>query len=155
MKRLLLLLLPALLGGCSESVEPEPLTYLRLLAGEESKSWRLSTITLLEPGRPPDIFTINCLSDDIYTFRNDAQRSFRYQEGNTACFSNDLSFDDTYAFTNANATLRFFFLPVFLLGADAPSDNYIVKRLEERTMVIEYYDTQDQYSFQFTFAAVR
>jgi hypothetical protein len=145
----------AIAGGCSETVEPKPLTYSQLLSGTTSKTWRLTGIQLIEENAPPVSFDLRsildeCESDDLYVFYADKDRKFEIQEGATKCAPEDpdLLLEDTWSIVNATATINFFF-PV--LGADA----YTLKSLTENTFTIEYYIPDLNFSYRFIFTAQR
>ena len=141
--------------GCSEEVEPTPATYSQLLTGTSSKSWRLTEIQLLESGKEPVDFDVpnNCIYDDLYVFYAGEGKRFEVQEGASKCDPNDpdVFVENTWSIVNASATITF----VFPLFDDQASIPFTIKRLTERSMTIEYYVPDDNYSYRFTFSAQR
>jgi hypothetical protein len=141
--------------GCSEKIEPEPLTYTRLLTGVESKAWKLTTIQIIDNGNAPQSLSANqvfdnCIADDIYVFYADAEKKFEAKEGATKCRSTDpdVYVEGTWSFVNANATLEF---PFPVLSSN--SLPFVVKELTEKSLTIEYYFFDIKASYRFIFAA--
>ena len=130
------------LGGCSEKIEPIPLTYSQLLTGKEKKIWTLVSYEIIDEGeasgtRPAnELFNGACEADDQFVFYANAERKYEYINGPTKCSSSepDVLLTDNWNFTNANATLEFAF-PVLSTGP-LP---FIVKSLTETSMTIEIY----------------
>lgn len=155
-----LLLMPALvgwlLGGCSEKLEPKPTTYSQLLTGTTSKSWKMVSLakidagTVYGPGTPAQFGIPTCIADDLLTFYANPERKFEASEGATKCTSTDpdIYVTDTWALLNANATLQFY-LPV--LNGIYP---WTLKSLTSTSMTIQYYFSDIDASYQFTFNAV-
>ncbi len=135
---LLVLLAFLLLAGCSEKIEPKPLTYTQLLTGTESKKWRLSTVEVIDNGNPPEPggeFD-PCVSDDIYIFYAGEEKKFEIREGASKCQPADpeLYVEGNWSLVNANATLEF---PFAILSRQPLP--YTVKKLTATTLVIEIY----------------
>ncbi len=147
-----------LFGGCSERIEPKPLTYTQLLTGTSKKSWRLVSIIEIDEGRSSGVNTPAqygippCFADDLYTFYANDERRFEIGEGATKCnpADPDIFYTGNWSFVNANASLEFLF-PVFA-GVPVP---YIVKTLTDNVLTIEFYGTDVDLSFRYTFNAVR
>ncbi|CAN5244339.1 hypothetical protein BH23BAC1_BH23BAC1_13170 [soil metagenome] len=146
-----------MVSSCSESLEPKPQTYSQLLTGTESKTWRLTTIELVEGDSPPYTFNLPaCISDDLYTFYAGSSKLYQVTEGATKCDPDDedIVVEDTWALVNANATLNFIF--PLLANVRLP---FIVKRLTETNLVIEiYFDEDDEgnsSSYRMTFTSPR
>lgn len=138
---LLALLAFWLLAGCSEKIEPMPLTYTQLLTGTESKKWRLTTIEVIDNDNPPEAggvseFLPPCVADDIYIFYAGEEKRFETREGTSKCRPTDpdLYVEGNWSLVNASATLEF----PFAVISDQPLP-YTVKRLTETTLVIEIY----------------
>lgn len=130
------------LGGCTETTEPEPLTYSQLLTGKEKKTWSLVSFEIIDEGEgsgtiPADnLFNGACEADDQFVFYANAERKYEFTNGPTKCSSTEpeILLTDSWNFTNANATLEFAF-PVLSTGK-LP---FIVKSLTETSMTIEIY----------------
>lgn len=138
------------MGACTEEVEPKPQTYSQLLTGTTSKSWRLTSIQLIEANAQPVSYNLpnNCIYDDIYIFYADKDRKYEVQEGASKCSPEDPDtyIEDTWSIVSATATINFYF-PI--LGADS----YTLKSLTEDTLTIEYYATDLNFSYRFIFTA--
>jgi hypothetical protein len=141
------------LTACSEEVEPTPATYSQLLTGTTSKTWRLTEIQLLESGKEPTNFDVpnNCVYDDVFVFYAGEAKKFEVQEGASKCDPTDpdVFVEDTWSVINASGTINF----VFPLFGGTSSIPFILKRLTERSMTVEYYNPDDNYSYRFTFTA--
>jgi len=153
------LLVPALLGwlvtGCTERIEPKPLTYSRLLTGTEKKAWRLVSYQEFDVGQGSPVLRIQqefdpCRADDQYVFYANDERKFEYDNGPTKCGANEpqVFFDDSWSLVNANATLEFV-IPIWV-PAKIP---FVVKNLTENVLTVEYYEQDLELSYRFTFNA--
>jgi hypothetical protein len=142
------------LGSCSEKVEPKPLTYSQLLTGTEKKTWTLTSFEIIDEGQgsgvvpASNLFNNNCEADDQFVFYANSERKYEYTNGPTKCVTTepDILLTDTWAFTNANATLEFAF-PVLSTGR-LP---FIVKSLTSTSMTIEIYLGDIDASYRFIF----
>ena len=143
------------LTSCSEEVEPTPATYTQLLTGTTSKAWRLTEIQLYENGQQSysEPAPNDCVFDDLFVFYAGEGKKFEVNEGASKCDPNDpdIFVEDTWSLVNASATITFVFPP---FGGDSQIP-FILKRLTERSMTVEYYFTEDNTSYRFTFAAQR
>ncbi len=146
-----------MISSCSETLEPKPQTYSQLLTGAESKTWKLTTIELIEGGSPPFSFSLPaCVSDDLYIFYAGNAKFYQVLEGATKCDpeDEDIFVEDSWALVNANATLNF----IFPLLADAKLP-FIIKKLTETSLIIEiYFDEDDEgnsSSYRMTFISQR
>jgi hypothetical protein len=150
----ILVCLSLLLAGCSEEIEPKPLTYTQLLSGTTSKTWKLTGWQIVESGKDPQNFNINdpsdpdvCLYDDLYVFYADEGRTFELQQGADKCIEGpDTYFTDTWSLVNATATLNFG-IPFFGVGP------YTIRRLTEKSMSVEYYFKEYNFSYRFIFTS--
>lgn len=155
-----LLLIPGLvgwlLGGCSEKIEPTPVTYSQLLTGTEKKTWRMVSVVINDDGQssgviPASDLNINpCLLDDLITFYANAERKFEASEGATKCKPDgaDVYLTDSWALVNANATVEFY-IPV--LGGIYP---WTIKNLTDKVLTVEYYFDDVNASYRFTFNSI-
>lgn len=155
-----LLLIPGtigwLLGGCSERIEPTPVTYSQLLTGTEKKTWRMVSLQVVDDGTASQVIPVAqlnvnpCIKDDLITFYADAERKFEASQGADICYSSepDVYVTDTWALVNANATLEFY-LP--LLNDKRP---WTVKNLTSNVLTIEDYFGDINASYRFTFNSV-
>ena len=139
---LVLGVLIALFGGCSQKIEPKPLTYTQLLTGETKKGWLFTSIIVYDNGKPSPTFNARdiidpCFADDQYVFYANEEKKFEISEGNSRCDPRDpdVYFTDSWTLINANAQLEFLF-PV-LAGQVLP---YVVKTLTANTLVVELYE---------------
>lgn len=144
------------LGSCSETIEPKPLTYTQLLTGTEKKTWTLTSFEINDEGQgsgaipATNLFNNNCEADDQFVFYANSERKYEYTNGPTKCATAepDILLTDTWAFTNANATLEFAF-PVLSTGR-LP---FIVKSLTNTSMTIEIYLGDIDASYRFIFSS--
>ncbi len=137
-------------GGCSEKIEPQPLTYTQLLTGKESKTWKLSSFQVIDQGQ---IFTAgiqNCYEDDVYVFYAN-EKKYEVQEGASKCNPPDPDsyVESTWDLVNATATVSFP-LP-FLSGSD--SIPFTIKQLTETSLTVEYFFQDINASYRFIFTA--
>ncbi|GAB4045973.1 hypothetical protein [Spirosoma litoris] len=150
-----LLLIPGvvgwLLGGCSEKIEPKPLTYSQLLTGTTSKSWKMVSAQIIDDGAAGNIISTaqlnDCSTDDVLTFYADAEHKFEVTQGTNICYPSEpnLYVTDTWTLVNANATLQFY-IPI--LNGVYP---WTIKNLTASTLTVEYYFTDINASYRFTF----
>ncbi|HYG40921.1 MAG TPA: hypothetical protein VD908_19990 [Cytophagales bacterium] len=149
----LLFLLSLIIGSCSEKVEPDPPTFSKLLTGDSSKTWRMTSISItVREGNKKYEFSIeNDCSDSIdyydnyYTFYANAERTMEITEGPEKCeFFEELHLVDYWAIENASATLTFVFLP---LGGQFRIP-WTIKDLTERKLSIEFYTEDGKYIYQ-------
>jgi hypothetical protein len=135
--------LMGLFAGCSEKLEPKPITYSQLLTGTEKKIWRLVSFEVVDEGKKSGVIPIQnaldpCRSDDRYVFYADESHKLEYLNGTTKCSTTeaDTLFEDSWTMINSNATLEFV-IPVFS-GSVLP---FTIKNLTETSMTVEiYYD---------------
>jgi hypothetical protein len=142
-----------LFAGCTEDIKPKPATYSQLLTGKEKKAWRFTSIIIVDEGEASSSINAQqvynpCISDDLYVFYADADRTFEAQEGATKCNASDpdVYVTHTWSIVNASATINFYF-PIF--GAQT----YTIKRLTDKSMTLEYYFKPENLSYRFTFTA--
>lgn len=155
-----LLLIPGLvgwlLGGCSEKLEPTPVTYSQLLTGTEKKTWRMVSVVINDDGQSSGVIPVSelstrpCIADDLVTFYANAERKFEASEGATKCdpADDDIYFTDSWALVNANATVEFY-LPI--LNGKYP---WTIKNLTEKVLTVEYYFDDVNASYRFTFNSI-
>jgi hypothetical protein len=142
------------MAGCSETIEPKPLTYSQLLTGTEKKAWSLTSFQVIDEGEESslvparNLFNGTCEADDQYVFYANSERRYEFTNGASKCAPSepDVLLTDQWTFTNANATLEFAFP---LLNAKLP---FIVKSLTATNMTLEIYfgDIDASYRFVFT-----
>jgi hypothetical protein len=129
------------LGGCSETIEPKPLTYTQLLTGTEKKAWSLVSLEIIDEGEASgpiparNLFNNPCEADDQYVFYANGEHKYEYTNGPVKCSPNEpqVLITDTWTLINANATLEFAFP---LLGGKLP---FTVKSLSSTSMTLEIY----------------
>lgn len=142
------------LSGCTEKLDPKPLTYSQLLTGTEKKAWVLSAVTIVDEKDPYDLKGSDvleaCQLDDQFVFYANAEKKMEYTNGATKCRTTEaeILITDVWQLTSANATLEMG-IPRLFGGFKLP---FIVKTLTENTMVLEYYfgDVDASYRFKFT-----
>lgn len=152
---LLIPILAGLFSGCSEKIEPTPITYSQLLTGTEKKTWRMVSIQVFDNGQSGGVIPVAqsgidpCEYDDLYTFYANDERKFEVSEGATKCQADaeDVFVTDTWTLINANASLQFY-LPI--LNGIYP---WKIKNLTAQTLTIEYYFPDIDASYRFTFNA--
>ncbi|MVM31853.1 hypothetical protein GO755_17525 [Spirosoma sp. HMF4905] len=145
-----------LLGGCSQKLEPQPFTYSQLLTGTDKKAWKMVSIQVIDNGKASGVIPVAqsgidpCIYDDLLTFYADAEHKFEASEGATKCNPTDadLYLTDTWTLINANATLQFY-IPV--LNGIYP---WTIKNLTSTVLTVQYYFTDIDASYQFTFNSV-
>lgn len=152
-----------LFGGCSEPLEPKPLTYTQLLTGPTQKSWRLVSYQVFDDGNSSQVIPVQgqfdpCVADDLYTFYANNERKYEVVEGASKCDPRDpdVYFTDQWTLTNANATLEFAFPLLFqLFGVQRLP--FTIKNLTGNVLTVEVYlqNLADiNASYRFTFNAV-
>lgn len=135
-------LFAVLVISCSERLEPTPNTYSQLLSGTESKTWKLTSIELIEGKSAPFSFQLpGCITDDQYIFYAGEGQLYQVTEGPSKCDPEDEEFflEDSWSFVNATATLYV----VFPLLSDVRLP-FIVKKLTETNLIMEIYFDEDE-----------
>ena len=156
----LIILNSLILAGCSEQYVPEPYTYSKVFSGDTKKSWKLTRLAYKEQGKADVNYTSTdlnqilgtCVTDDLYTFYADAEKSFQISEGASKCNAADpdVYISDTWSFSNATATLSMVF-PV-LSSSKLP---YIVLDASNKEMTTEIFvDASNTISYKIHFVAV-
>lgn len=146
------ILLSGLFSGCSEKIEPKPITYSQLLTGTEKKTWKVVSVQIFDNGQGSGVILAQnalnpCIVDDLYTFYANEEHKFELHEGVTKCNSAnpDLLVTDTWTLINADASLEF---PLRILGGSFP---WTIKNLTASVLTIEYYFSDINASYRFTF----
>ena len=157
MRLLRFLLIPVLLGGlfggCSQKIEPIPNTYSQLLTGTEKKSWRMVSLQIFDNTQTDGVITLAqsglspCVFDDLYTFYANDEHKFELSEGPVKCnaANPDILATTTWTLINADASLEF---PLRILGGSFP---WKIKNLTATVLTIEYYFSDINASYRFTF----
>ncbi|MBX2898520.1 MAG: hypothetical protein KF775_02660 [Cyclobacteriaceae bacterium] len=136
-KILTLVIAIALLAGCSEEIKPEPFTYSQNFSGKNQKTWKYKSIALWEQDKQEVSYTLTaCIADDLYIFFGNEEKRYEVTNGATKCATDepDLLLSDTWAFTNAGATL-YIVIP-FLSDLTLP---YIVREISKSNMLLEIF----------------
>ena len=155
-----LLLIPGaigwLLGGCSEKIEPKPVTYSQLLTGTEKKSWKMVSVAIIDDGQSSGVIPVSqlntdpCITDDLITFYADAERKLEASQNALICYSNepDIYVTDSWDLVNATSSLTFY-IPIL-------DGKYIstIKNLTANTLTVELYFGDINASYRFTFNPV-
>ncbi len=97
-----------LVAACSESKEPEPITFYQVFTGKTQKSWVVTGVTWTGEGQSDINYSLNaCYADDEYIFYANADRRYQVTNGSRKCDSTepDILVDDSWSFVNATATL--------------------------------------------------
>lgn len=143
------------MSGCSEKLEPQPLTYSQLLTGKESKIWLLTSIQIVDEqnvqtGSAYQFFN-PCIADDLYVFYANAEKKFEAQEGASKCSANDpdVYVEGNWSLINATATLEFP-LPILTGSTAIP---FTIKELTANSLTVEYYFLDIDASYRFIFTA--
>ena len=152
-----LLLIPGLIGwllsGCSEKIEPKPVTYSQLLTGTEKKTWKMVSFQAIDDGTASSVIPVSqlnvspCVTDDLLTFYANAEHKFEASEGATKCNATDpdMYLTDDWTIVNANASITFY-IPLF-------DGKYIatIKNLTATVLTIELYFGDINASYRVTF----
>ncbi len=136
-----------LVAACSESKEPEPITFYQVFTGKTQKSWVVTGVTWTGEGQSDINYSLNaCYADDEYIFYANADRRYQVTNGSRKCDSTepDILVDDSWSFVNATATLTI----AFPLLADGPLPFY-VRSVNDSKMELEIFIDQDnKYSYR-------
>lgn len=141
-------------SGCTEKNDPKPAVYSQLLTGETSKSWKLTSVLILEKGKEVQSISASeftCQGDDLYVFYADGENKFQVIEGASKCTTADpdIVVENTWSLVNSNATVSFI-IPI-LYGSPLP---FIIKSLTATQLSVElYFEDEDDTSYRFTFAS--
>jgi hypothetical protein len=160
--RFILLIVTAsfILAGCSKKNEPVPYTYSKIFSGDTKKSWKLTRLAYKEQGKADVNYSASdldqilgtCVTDNLYTFYANPEKTFQITEGATKCNATDpdVYLSDTWSFNNATASLSMVF-PV-LSSSKTP---YIVLDASSTEMNTEIFvDANNTISYTIHFAAV-
>lgn len=130
------LVMMVMIFSCTENIEPTPFDYTKVISGETSKTWNLTSISFTNEGDPDWKLTDACWSDDEYTFYRDDVRTFEFKTGSNKCDPAESSFTltDTWSFSNASATLYM----VIPLLADIPLP-YTVVDVDRNDLELQIY----------------
>ena len=121
--------------SCSEDLKPTPYVYTKVFTGENSKTWKIKFFEQTLNGEINDTFSVNCSSDDLYTFYANSERTLQIKTGSKKCSSTEASvITDSWSFNNGSATL-IMILPV-LADFSLPM---IVKEAGKNKMVLEIF----------------
>ncbi|WP_080236512.1 hypothetical protein [Spirosoma rigui] len=149
------ILFAGLFSGCTEKIEPRPVTYSQLLTGTEKKTWKMVSLQIFDEGQGSGVIPLQnavnpCAADDLYTFYANEERKFELNEGSLKCAATnpDLLLTDSWTLVNANASLEF---PLRILGGTFP---WTIKNLTASVLTIEYYFSDIDASYRFTFNSV-
>src|SRR5690349_10525815 len=107
-KYIIIGLFVALLGSCTENVKVEPFTYPKVFTGDTKQAWTIRSIQLLGQGKGTQTFNLDpCITNDLYIFYNNSERTYQVTEGATKCNAGDpdVIVDSTWSFTNSGAVL--------------------------------------------------
>ena len=148
-------LLSGLVGGCTEKVEPTPVTYSQLLTGTEKKTWRMVSFQIFDNDRSGGVTPVEqsnidqCIYDDLLTFYANDERKLEASEGATRCNNADpdVYVTDNWTLINADASVEFY-LPI--VNAKFP---WTIKNLTAQTLTVEYFFPDINASYRFTFNA--
>jgi len=126
---------------CSEPIEDNPYTYSQLLTGEESKTWQLTDIFLIQESFESIEYNIfnPCFDDDEYVFYNNAQKLYEAKQGSSRCFEgDDVYLVDRWSIVNATSTITFPLTPLLLLPIELNDINLTIVSLRESRMILEF-----------------
>lgn len=141
-------LIGLLAAGCHESAEPKPFTYSQVFTGERSKTWAITLFEETLDGKVVDRFTVDCTTDDEFTFHATSDRLYEAKSGSKKCSTDEPAITtDSWSFTNATATLTFI-LPLF---SDSPLP-FIVQEIDDDEMTLEiFFDEAGTASYKIYF----
>ncbi len=161
LKRSIIIGLFVALLGCTEEIAVEEFSYPHIFTGESQKSWKMRTVQIVRSGKgtltvPPDYFFDDegetCISDDIYTFSFNSERSYKVTEGATKCSDTDpdVVYEGSWAFVNSTAVLTI--LMPALASQPLP---FIVYQVDENQLVLDIYlDEENKNNYRFNFRPV-
>lgn len=155
-----LLLIPGVVGwllsGCSEKLDPKPLTYSQLLTGTEKKSWKMVSVVINDDGQSSGVIPVSqlnldpCNADDLVTFYANPEHKLEASEGATKCTANapDIFVTDDWTLVNASSSLTFY-IPVL-------DGKYVstIKTLTDKVLTVELYFGDINASYRFTFNSI-
>jgi len=142
------------LAACTEQVKVEPFTYPEVFTGKTKQGWTIRSVQLLQQGKGTITFNLSqCVTDDLYIFYNNPERTYQVTDGATKCNASDpnLIVDSSWSFTNSTAALTII-VPIL---SDSPLP-FIVKEVDNSKLVIDIYfdDNKSNYRINFKTAQV-
>jgi hypothetical protein len=150
-----------LVAACTEEVKPIPYSYTRYFTGTNSRTWKLTHLTIKQQGKGDINFTESdlpfalggsCAADDRYIFYANSLKSFEANEGASKCAEGDPQqiVSDVWTFSNANATLTF----IFPLLSTVDRLPFFVRSADDSEMELEIFlDQNNTSSYRFGFKA--
>lgn len=141
-----------MLIACTEEVKVTPFTYQQAFTGEEKKGWSIRSVQLLQDGKGTQTFQLDqCITDDVYVFYNNSERTYQVTEGATKCNESDPGtiVDSSWGFINSTASLTII-MP--LLSSDPLP--FVLKEVDNAKMVLDIYFDEDHSSYRFNFKPV-
>jgi hypothetical protein len=140
--------------SCTEEVKPTPYTYTKVFTSENSKTWKITKVSLSVTGKADeDIALSTCEGDDRYIFYNNAERLYEVINGKTSCDADEPStlVSYTWSFSNSGASLNIV-IPHFFGNFIIP---FIVRKATDKTMELEIFLNQENtISYVFYFESV-
>jgi hypothetical protein len=143
-----------ILIACTEEIKVTPFAYPQVFAGEEFQGWTIRSVQMLQKNKGTRPIQLNtCVTDDIYIFYNNPDKSYQVIEGNTKCDPTDpnVVVQSNWGFTNSTASLTI----IMPLLADQPLP-FVLHEIDETKMVLDIYfdDNESNYRFNFRKASV-
>lgn len=137
--------------SCHETLEPKPFTYTQVFTGEGSKTWAITLFEETLEGKVVERFTVDCTTDDEFTFHATSDRLYEVRSGSKKCFADEPAITaDSWSFTNATATLTFI-LPLF---SSSPLP-FIVQEVDDDEMTLEiFFDEEGTASYKIYFEVI-
>jgi hypothetical protein len=139
----------AMLMACTEPVDVTPFTYPQVFTGEVRQGWSIRSVQLLQDGKGTQTFQLDqCITDDIYIFYNNPERTYQVTEGATKCNDGDptLIVDSNWGFTNSTAQLT---MVMPLLSVDPLP--FVLKEVDGVKMTLDIYFDDNHSSYRFNF----
>lgn len=144
--------LVAMAMACTEEVKVIPFTYPQVFTGEVKKGWSIRSVQLLQNGKGTTTFDLDkCITDDIYIFYNNPERTYQVTEGATTCNEGDpnLIVDSNWGFTNSTAQLM-----IVMPLLDSDPIPFVLKEVDNIKMTLDIYFDDNQASYRFNFKPV-
>ncbi len=144
-----------LMASCAEDVKVTPNTYTQVFTGQHSKTWKVKFFEQTLDGNVVETFTVDCTSDDQFTFNAGSEHAYQVATGSKKCNSDPVEDDqivDTWDFTNSSATMQMIF-PVFDPTSRLP---FIVREAKSDKMTLEiFFDSSGKESYRIHFESTQ
>lgn len=137
------------LAACTENVKVVPFTYPEVFTGKTKQGWTIRSVQLLQVGKGTLTFNLDpCITDDLYIFYNNPERTYQVTDGATKCNAGDpdVIVDSSWSFINSTAALTII-VPI-LSDSALP---FIVKEADNTKLVIDIYFDDNKSNYRINF----